>query len=223
MRVSEGQQIHNFVNVIKTHQPRTQLQITNRLVQSDNMDGFDVTQAPAEYLQVKPIADLFVAGMGIGWIINYVGMVYISFRDKTYGMAIMPLCCNIAWEIVYGIIHPSKSWLEQGVFLAGLTINFAVMYAAIKFAPNEWTHSPIVMNNLPLFFVLGVSVFIAGHLALAAEIGPALAYSWGAVVCQLLLSTGGLCQLLCRGSSRGASYTLWYVVLSWHVDVDLLI
>lgn len=177
------------------------------------MDGFDVSQAPPEYLQVKPIADLFVVGMGIGWVVNYVGMVYTSFRDKTYGMAIMPLCCNIAWEIVYGLIYPSKSRLEQGVFLSGLTLNFAVMYAAIKFAPNEWRHAPIVMQNLPLLFAIGVLVFLTGHLALASEIGPALAYSWGAVVCQLLLSTGGLCQLLCRGSTRGASYTLWFVFL----------
>lgn len=173
------------------------------------MDGFNVAQAPPEYLAVKPIADLFVLGMGIGWVINYVGMVYKSFKDQTYGMAIMPLCCNIAWEVVYGVIYPSKSLVEQSVFLAGLTLNFGVMYAAIKFAPNEWTHAPVVMHHLPLIFCLGMLGFLTGHLALAAEIGHSLAYSWGAVVCQLLLSIGGLCQLLCRGSTRGASYTLW--------------
>ncbi|PLB38598.1 meroterpenoid cyclase pyr4 [Aspergillus candidus] len=173
------------------------------------MDGFNVAQAPPEYLAVKPIADLFVVGMGIGWVINYVGMVYKSFKDQTYGMAIMPLCCNIAWEVVYGIIYPSKSLVEQSVFLAGLTLNFGVMYAAIRFAPNEWTHAPVVMRHLPLIFCLSMLGFLTGHLALAAEIGHSLAYSWGAVVCQLLLSIGGLCQLLCRGSTRGASYTLW--------------
>jgi paspaline synthase len=176
---------------------------------ASEMDGFDVFKAPPEYRAVEPIANLFVLGMGVGWLINYVGMVYKSFKDKTYGMAIMPLCCNIAWEVVYGIIYPSKSWVEQGVFLAGLSINFGVMYAAIRFAPNEWTHAPLVMHNLPLIFAIGMFGFLTGHLALAAEIGHSLAYSWGAVVCQLLLSIGGLCQLLCRGSTRGASYTLW--------------
>jgi paspaline synthase len=66
-----------------------------------------------------------------------------------------------------------------------------------------------VMHNLPLIFAIGMFGFLTGHLVLAAEIGHSLAYSWGAVVCQLLLSIGGLCQLLCRGSTRGASYTLW--------------
>jgi paspaline synthase len=182
------------------------------------MDGFDVSQAPPEYRAVEPIADLFVLGMGLGWLINYVGMIYQSFKDETYGMAIMPLCCNIAWEIVYSLIYPSKSLMEQGVFIAGLSINIGVMYAAIKFAPKEWSHAPLVMRNLSLIFFLATLGFLTGHLALAAEIGHSLAYSWGAVICQLLLSVGGLCQLLCRGSTRGASYTLWYVIIEglWH-------
>nr|WGJ63583.1 terpene cyclase [Aspergillus striatus] len=173
------------------------------------MDGFDVSQAPPEYHAVKPIADLFILGMGLGWVINYIGMVYRSFQEKTYGMAIIPLCCNIAWEIVYAVIYPSQSVAERGVFLAGLLINFAIIYAAIRFSPNEWAHAPLVRDNLPWIFLVGISGCLTGHLALAAEIGPSLAYSWGAVICQLLLSIGGLCQLLCRNRTRGASYLLW--------------
>ncbi|KAL3434222.1 hypothetical protein BDV09DRAFT_186019 [Aspergillus tetrazonus] len=173
------------------------------------MDGFDVSQAPPEYHAVKPIADLFILGMGLGWVINYIGMVYRSFQEKTYGMAIIPLCCNIAWEIVYAVIYPSQNVAERGVSLAGLLINFAVIYAAIRFSPNEWAHAPLVRDNLPWIFLVGIFGCLTGHLALAAEIGPPLAYSWGAAICQLLLSIGGLCQLLCRNRTRGASYLLW--------------
>lgn len=178
------------------------------------MDGFDVSQAPEEYQAVKPLADLLVLGMGVGWLINYVGMVYTSFKERTYGMAIMPLCCNIAWEIVYCLFYPSKSQAELGVLAMGLFINMGVMYAAISFSSQEWGHAPLVKRNLPWIFFIGIIGFLTGHLALAAEIGPSLAYSWGAVACQLLLSVGGVCQLLCRGSTRGASYTLWYATPS---------
>lgn len=173
------------------------------------MDGFDVSQAPQEYQDIKPIADLLVLGMGIGWVVNYIGMVYISFKERTYAMSIMPLCCNIAWEVVYCLIYPSKSRLELGVTIAGLVINFMVIYTAITYSAREWSHAPLVERNMPWIFLVGVIGFTTGHLALAAEIGPSLAYSWGAAVCQLLLSIGGLCQLICRGSTRGASYTLW--------------
>lgn len=173
------------------------------------MEGFDVSTAPQAYLDIKWIPDTLVALMGLGWSINYVGMVHRSFRDRTYGMAIIPLCCNIAWEIVYTFIHPSKNNVERTVFLLGLSINIGVMYAAYRFSPQEWSHAPLVQQHLPSIFTIGILACLAGHVALAAEIGPSLAYSWGAVICQVLLSVGGLGQLLVRGSTRGGSYTLW--------------
>jgi paspaline synthase len=66
-----------------------------------------------------------------------------------------------------------------------------------------------VRDNLLWIFLFGIVGFTTGDLALSAEIGPALAYTWSAVFCQLLLSLGAICQLLCRCSTRGASYTLW--------------
>ncbi|PYI12652.1 hypothetical protein BO78DRAFT_300697 [Aspergillus sclerotiicarbonarius CBS 121057] len=172
------------------------------------MDGFDITHAPPAYRSIEPIVNIFVLGMGLGWVINYIGMVYISFKEQTYAMAILPLCCNIAWEIVFGVIH-HQNRLESTVIQTGMVLNLAIMYSAIKCSPNEWAHAPLVQRNLPGIFFLGVAGFFTGHLALVAELGPGLAYSYGALVCQLLLSAGGLCQLLCRGRRRGASYLLW--------------
>ncbi|PKX90479.1 uncharacterized protein P174DRAFT_497465 [Aspergillus novofumigatus IBT 16806] len=191
------------------------------------MDGFGDANAPPNYQAVKPIADFFVVLMGAGWAINYFAMVHKSFQDQSYAMAIMPLCCNMAWEVVYGLIYPSPNPLEMGLFLIAVAIDFAVIYAAIRFSPNEWTHAPLVRDNLPWIFLFGIVGFITGHLALAAEVGPALAYTYGAALCQLLLSLGAICQLLCRCSTRGASFTLWlsrflgtvsatiFIVLRW--------
>ncbi|OCK81419.1 hypothetical protein K432DRAFT_416056 [Lepidopterella palustris CBS 459.81] len=173
------------------------------------MDGFDVSTAPQAYLDIKWIPDLFAAMMGLGWSINYIGMVQASFRDHTYGMAIIPLCNNIGWEIVYVFVHPSKSIVERTAFFTGLSLNVGVMYAAIRFSPAEWGHAPLVEKNLLSIFLVGIIACFTGHLALAAEIGPSLAYSWGAVICQILLSVGGLGQLLARNDTRGGSYTLW--------------
>ena len=124
-------------------------------------------------------------------------------------MAIVPLCCNIAWEMVYVFVHPSTNRLEHVVFILGLCLNIAIIHAAIRFSPREWGHAPLVERNLPWIFAVGILACLSGHVALAAEIGPRLAYSWGAVVCQLLLSIGGLGQLLARESTRGGSYISW--------------
>ncbi|KAJ5363926.1 uncharacterized protein N7496_009639 [Penicillium cataractarum] len=81
----------------------------------------------------------------------------------------------------------------------GLLINIGVMYAAINFSSREWSHAPLVERNLPWIFCIGIIGFITGHIALAVEVGPSLAYSWGAVICQLLLSAFSLSGVVLHG------------------------
>ncbi|KAM4067155.1 terpene cyclase atmB [Hirsutella rhossiliensis] len=151
------------------------------------MNVADLSRAPPEYHDVAWIADTCKLLMGVGWTTNYVGMIYKSLRDQTYGMALMPLCCNFAWELTYALIYPFGSDLEK-----------------------EWAHAPLVQRNIPIIFIVCVAGWMSAHLALAAQIGPALAQAWSAYGCQLLLTVGGLSQLISRGHSRGASYFLWF-------------
>ncbi|PWY82726.1 hypothetical protein BO83DRAFT_395783 [Aspergillus eucalypticola CBS 122712] len=137
------------------------------------MDGFDATQAPAAYKTVEPIVNILTLAMTLGWLVNYAGMIHISFKEKTYAMGIMPL-----------LIYPPKNRLELIVTATALIVNVAIMYSAMRHSPNEWSHAPLVQRNLRYIFAV-------------------------AAFCRLLLGTGGLCQLLCRGSSRGASNLLW--------------
>lgn len=173
------------------------------------MDGFTGSQPPSAYEEVQWLADTLVAFMGIGWLINYVAMIRHSYAGRTYCMGIIPLCNNIGWELVYTLVYPSSNRVELAVFAAGVTLNIIIMVAATRSAKREWSHSPLVANHTTLIFFGGTLVCFAGHVALAAEIGPALAYSWGAVICQLVLSIAGVCQLLQRNVTRGTSVTLW--------------
>lgn len=175
------------------------------------MDSSDLSRAPPAFQEVAWICITCKALMGVGWLTNYLGMIYKSNQEKTYGMALMPLCCNFAWELTYALVYPFQSKLEQYVHTTGLALNCLVMYTAVRYAHGEWAHAPLVQRNLPLLFVVTVAGFVSGHVAFAAQLGPSLAQAWSAFACQLLLSVGGLCQLLSRGHSRGASYTLWYV------------
>ncbi|KAK7955213.1 hypothetical protein PG996_016023 [Apiospora saccharicola] len=174
------------------------------------MDGFNDAQPPPSYLEVQWLADLFVLLMGVGWLVNYVLMVWYPYTERTYSMAIIPLCCNLGWELAYTLVYPSAHLVEYSVFVAGVTLNLGIMVLATRGAPNEWRHSPLVANNVPFLFLGTTAVCFTGHVALAIQIGPGLAYSWGAVICQLGLSMGGLCQLLQRNSTRGTSGAMWW-------------
>lgn len=167
------------------------------------------SQAPPEYQSVAWIADTCKLLMGLGWTVNYIGMISKSLRQKTYAMSLMALCCNFAWEATYALVYPFGTRLEKWVHYSGLLLNCGVMYTAVRHAPGEWAHAPLVQRNLRLIFVLCVAGCMSAHLALAVQLGPRLAQAWSAYGCQLLLSVGGLCQLISRGHSRGASYHLW--------------
>lgn len=179
------------------------------------MDGWsDLSSAPPQYREVAGIADWALLAQGLGWSINYLAMIYHSYKDRTYGMAILPLCCNFAWEFVYSVIYPSHNSAERAVLTTWMILNLFVMYTAIKFAPNEWQHAPLVRQCLPWIFPVAITAFTAGHLALAATVGVSKAANWGAFLCFELLTSGAVCQLMSRGSSRGASYTIWSVLFA---------
>jgi paspaline synthase len=157
------------------------------------------------------LVDILGFASGIGWILNYILMAYTSFRDETYSMSILPLCCNIAWEFVYGVLYPSSRFVRRPVILSWLVLNCLVMFAAVKYSPNDWAHAPLVQRHLPLLFGMGIIACTGFHLALIQKFDLATAFLWSARTCQVLLSIGGLFQLLCRGDTRGASWILWYV------------
>ncbi|KAF6842706.1 hypothetical protein CMUS01_02834 [Colletotrichum musicola] len=174
------------------------------------MNVADISRAPPAYHDVAWIADACKLIMGLGWTTNYVGMIRKSLKDDTYAMALLPLCCNFAWELTYAIMYAFGSSLEKWVHLSGLALNCGVMFTAVKNAPREFAHAPLVQRNLRLIFLLAIAGFASAHLALALQVGPELGQALSAYACQLLLSVGGLCQLLTRGHSRGASYLLWF-------------
>ncbi|CAG8894996.1 unnamed protein product [Penicillium egyptiacum] len=76
-------------------------------------------------------------------------------------MSIIPLCCKIAWEVVYGLLYPSKSQLERALIILELVIDFGITYAAIILSPREWTYAPLVEQKLRSIPTLAFSCGLA--------------------------------------------------------------
>ena len=43
---------------------------------------------------------------GMAWTITYIALVYRGFKDKSYGMPLIPLALNFAWEVTFAVIYP---------------------------------------------------------------------------------------------------------------------
>jgi paspaline synthase len=173
------------------------------------MDWFIGAIPPPEYQAVAWFANVATIIETIGWAINYGDSIHRSVKDRTYGMAIFPMCLNLSWEIVYTLVYPCNDTYQWIMIVTWLLLNPGIMLCAIRYAPNEWQHAPLVRGNIPLIFALTMVACILGQLAAAATLGPGVAATVVACFCYLLLTVGSLCQLIIRGSSRGTSYTMW--------------
>ncbi|KAF7180408.1 hypothetical protein CNMCM7691_009576 [Aspergillus felis] len=166
-------------------------------------------QIPHDAHEQPLVITILAIGVCVGWLANYLGMIRKSFQDRSYGMPLIALSCNIAFEVVF-VLYPPDIPLWPSSFALWLPLDVVVVYATMRFGPNEWGHAPLVQRNLPWIFGVSLAGWMTAHLALIAQFGPTHAAAWAALVCQLLLSAANLCQLMVRGSSRGTSPFIWF-------------
>lgn len=58
---------------------------------------------------------LFAPIAGIGWLIAYIDLIRLGFKQKTYGMPFVALSFNIVWEALYAYMY----WAHDGMFYGG--------------------------------------------------------------------------------------------------------
>ena len=119
-------------------------------------------------------------------------------------------CANIAWELIYSVFYP-PTVADQIVFFPWLIIDMVLVYATIKFGPKDWSHSPLVAQNLGSIIALGSVMMVALHWSFAqvfdGDFGQA-AY-WSGYACQAVVSWSAISQLISRGNTRGHSIGIW--------------
>jgi hypothetical protein len=110
---------------------------------------------------VVPTCNLLLQIGGLLWTICYTLYVRESFRSKTYGMPLFALALNFAWELVYGL-YVAETTLEQAVFTLWLVLDCGMVAGMVKYAGNEWAHSPVVARHVGLIFAIMAAVATVG-------------------------------------------------------------
>ncbi|RAL01021.1 uncharacterized protein BO80DRAFT_68455 [Aspergillus ibericus CBS 121593] len=174
------------------------------------MDGFDLTTAPPEFQVWGTAVWVCNSYSNLIWLYVYAGMIYRSYKDKSFAMPLISQCLNIAWEITFGFLYAPDHWLVMLTFQVAVITNCGVIYSAIKYGSREWDRSPMIQRHLPWLYIGGVLLALAGHLTATAELGETRACFMNAIVCQVILSVGYVGQLLVRGHTRGFSLHLWF-------------
>lgn len=78
---------------------------------------------------------------GLAWTITYLALIYRGFRDRTFGMPLVALALNLAWEFVFTFVHPPDE--THILIVNGVWLLFDLIYcAAIHHQLRRDGHNP---------------------------------------------------------------------------------
>jgi hypothetical protein len=126
---------------------------------------------------------------GLFWLIAYLLIIRVGFRDKTYGMPVVAFIGNFAWEIIYGLgLEPvcPLTWSScpapviQARNAVWLIFDALILYTILKFGRRYFSgalykyFAPIVLGGvavagLIIYFIVN-EYYI--HNAWGVTVGP---------------------------------------------------
>ncbi|KEY71947.1 hypothetical protein S7711_07096 [Stachybotrys chartarum IBT 7711] len=168
-----------------------------------------INQPPLWFLQVQ---DAMTVTFTLSWTTAYILYVRQAFKDKSYGVPLLTLWLNTAWEIMFGIVCAGSTGL---IFVAGpwVLLEIALIYATIKYGSIEWRHSPLVANNLWWMIPAAQPVACGFYYALMQSFNkekPQDSIIMSALANQVFTSIGAVLHLISKGNTKGHSVGIWF-------------
>ncbi|KAG9258399.1 uncharacterized protein F5Z01DRAFT_689703 [Emericellopsis atlantica] len=167
----------------------------------------------------QPVYDATFQFGGVCWTLCYILIAREGLKTKSYGMPLLALANNFAWEMVYALYVVDEPF-EKTAMAIWMVIDTPIIYSTILHGAFEWNHAPAVRKGLTHIFIALLATCAAAHwawqdwwigMAVATGQKPDLtqmAY-WAVSMCQLLVSTMSLAMLLVRQHTGGVSWTIW--------------
>lgn len=88
---------------------------------------------------------------GLSWTITYIALVNRGIKDKSYGMPLIPLALNIAWEVTFSLIYPphvsgglatavNTVWMicDVGIIITFFLYGYKYFKSSYKISKPEW-------------------------------------------------------------------------------------
>ncbi len=124
---------------------------------------------------------------GVFWLIAYLLIIYRGFKDHSYGMPVVALVGNLAWELIFGLGIESgcpATWtscpatLIQVRNFIWLFFDFVILYTVLKYGRQYFTG--ILQKYFAAFVLGGIVVAFALIYSIVQEFW--IQNAWGVVV-----------------------------------------
>lgn len=145
--------------------------------------------------------DLFFSLLsGLFWIITYIQIIRVGFKDKTYGMPAFALALNFAWEAIYSYISLKSNPLDlQGwVIFIWFLLDIAIVFTYLKYGIR---HFPIKKYFIPWTIIIFIMSFVIQY-SFIIEFGE-LSSWYSAFIQNLIMSAAFINMLYIRRNVNG--------------------
>jgi len=157
---------------------------------------------------------------GLAWTIVYIALIYRGIKDQSYGMPLVPLALNFAWEFTFSVVYPPAVTGIAGTIVNAVWMicDIGIIATYFRYGYNYFYHrygmSKAAWTGYSIFaFLVAFGIMLTG--------GPFFAqftdYFKGdifqgaifiAYIQNLVISVCFLLMLWERGNARGQSLTI---------------
>ena len=163
------------------------------------------------------------------WALAYAAIIYRGFKDRTYGMPIVALALNLAWELVFALAIPPYGSADatlipygglkaQAIFTIWATLDLVILYTYFRFGYKEFARIYGLSRAQWLTFTAGLLIFSGALMYTGGtffrqfavyfnndqiEAAKLIAFGQNAI-----MSISFLAMFFLRGSTDGQSFTI---------------
>lgn len=144
------------------------------------------------------------------WIVAYILIIRLGFKDRTYGVPLLAVCLNLAWEFIFTFIHMPKGpdgsldVVKFCMFLGWLVLDVLIFWQLLKYGGKEQR-----TDELRRFFPVVVILCLAGafgwHLTFTRAFDDPHGFL-SAFIINLVMSVLFVGLAFERPDSKGLSY-----------------
>jgi len=147
---------------------------------------------------------VLMSGSAILWTLTYALIIRHSALDRTYGMPMVALCTNIAWEFIFSCIYTPGHVSQLVVNIVWFALDAVILAQLLRYGPKEFSNLPKSLFYLTFAFTLASSFCAVLFTTLTFhDYGTYAAFAGN-----LLMSVAFIIMLYRRRSLRGQSLSI---------------
>ena len=155
---------------------------------------------------------LYMVGIGVlggSWILVYVQIIRLGFRDHIYGMPIVAFCGNIAWEFQFAFVTPYDAF-QRTADTIWFILDLFIAWTIIRYGAEQFPGISRRVFHLGLAAAAGLAYW--GIFLMAHALGT-MASIYTGFGDTLLMEALFIPMALGRRSMKGQSLSIGYLKL----------